>query len=85
MPRTSSESLNGLEMQLRMTLSSASQGLKGNDDMSSKAASKALREKKASGMGLARGYSVGMVQGKDVISALNAPTNVLATLMGKDS
>ena len=53
--------------------------------MSSKAASKALREEKASGMGLARGYSVGMVQGKDVISALNAPTNVLATLMGKDS
>ena len=68
-----------------MTLSSASRGLKGNDDMSSKAASKALPEEKARRMGLARGYSVGMVQEKDVISALNAPTNVLATLMGKDS
>ena len=30
------------------------------------------------------GYSVGVVQGKDVTSALNALTNVLATLMGKD-
>ena len=29
-------------------------------------------------------YSVGVVQGEDVISALNAPTNILATLMGKD-
>ena len=28
-------------------------------------------------------YSVGAVQGKTVTSALNAPTNVLATLMGK--
>ena len=84
MPRTSSESLNGLEVQLRMTLSSTSQGLKGKDDTSSKAASKALPEEKASRMGLARGYSVGVVQGKDVTSALNAPTNVPATLMGKD-
>ena len=67
-----------------MTLSSASQGLKGKNDMSSKAAFKALSEGKASRMGLARGYSVGVVQGKDVTSALNAPTNVLATLMGKD-
>ena len=68
-----------------MTLSSASRGLKGNNGTSSKAASKALPKEKASGMGLARGCSVGMDQGKDVISALNAPTNVLATLMGKDS
>ena len=68
-----------------MTLSSASQGLKGKNDMSSKAASKVLPEEKASRMGLARGYSVGMVQGEDVISALNAPTNVLATLMRKYS
>ena len=28
-------------------------------------------------------YSVGAVQGKAVTSALNAPTNVLVTLMGK--
>ena len=35
-------------------------------------------------MRLARGYSVRVVQGKDVTFALNAPTNVLATLMGKD-
>ena len=67
-----------------MTLSSASQGLEGKNDTSSKAAPKALPKEKASRIGLARGYSVGEVQGKDVISALNAPTNVLATLMGKD-
>ena len=71
-------------MQPRMTLSSASRGIKGNNDTSSKAASKALPEEKTSGMGLARGCSVGMDQGKDVTSALNVPTNVLATLMGKD-
>ena len=68
-----------------MTLSSASQGLKGKNDMLSKAASKMLSEEKASRIGLTRGYSVGGVQRKDVTSALNAPTNVLATLMGKDS
>ena len=85
LPRTSSERPNSLEMQPRKTLSSASQGLKGKNDMSSKAASKALPEEKASRMGLARGYSVGVVQGEDVTSALNVPTNVLITLMGKDS
>ena len=53
--------------------------------MSSKATSKALSEEKASRMGLAWGYGVGVVQGKDVTSALNAPTNVIAILMGKDS
>ena len=84
MPRTGSESPNGLEMQPRMILSSASQGPKRKNDTSSKAASKALPKEKASIMGLARGYSVGVVQGKDVISILNALTNVLATLMGKD-
>ena len=68
-----------------MTMSSASQGIKGKNDMSSKAASKALLEEKVSRMGLAWGYSVRVVQGEDVTSALNAPTNVPATLMGKDS
>ena len=67
-----------------MTLSSASQGLKGKNDTSSKAASEALPEEKASRMGLAWEYSVGVVQGKDVTSALNVPTSVLTTLMGKD-
>ena len=67
-----------------MTLPSASRGLKGKNNTSSKAASKALLEEKVSRMGLARGYSVGVVQGKDVTSALNVPTNILATLMGKD-
>ena len=81
---TSSENPNGLEMQPRMTLSSASQDLKGKNDTSSKAAFKALPEEKVSRMGLAWEYSVGVVQGNDVTSALNAPTNVLATLMGKD-
>ena len=67
-----------------MTLSSASQGLEGKNDTSSKATPKALSEEKASRIGLARGYSVGAVQGKYVTSALNVSTNVLATLMGKD-
>ena len=67
-----------------MTMSSASQGLKGKNDTSSKAASKALPKEKASRMGHAWGYSVGLVQGEDVTFALNVPTNVLATLMGKD-
>ena len=67
-----------------MALSLASRGLEGNNNTSSKTASKALLEEKASGMGLARECGVGMVHGKDVTSALNAPTNVLATLMGKD-
>ena len=84
MPRTCSESPNGLEMQSRTILSSASQNLEGKNDTSSKAVPKALPEEKASRIGLARGYNVGAVQGKDVTSALNAPTNILATLMGKD-
>ena len=85
MPRTSNEIPSSLKMQPRMTLSSASQGLKGKNDMSSKATSKAFPEEKASGMGLARGCGVGMVQGKDVTSTLNAPTNVLTILMRKDA
>ena len=68
-----------------MTLSSASQGFKGKSDMSSKTASKEPPEEKTSRMGLTWGYEVGVVQGKDVTSALNAPTNVLTILMGKDS
>ena len=71
-------------MQLRATLSSASQGLEGKNDTSSKAAPKALLEEKASRIGLAWEYSVGAVQRKDVTSALNAPINILATLMKKD-
>ena len=71
-------------MQSSMTTSSAPQGLEGKNDTSSKAAPKALPEEKASRMELARGYSEGGVQGKDITSALNAPTNVLATLMGKN-
>ena len=85
MQRTSSERPNSLERQPRMTLSSVSQGLKGKNDMSSKKTSKALPEEKASRMGLTWGNGVGVVQGKDVTSTLNAPTNVLAILMGKDS
>ena len=72
-------------MQPRMTLSSASQDFKGKSNMSSKTASKAPPEEKASRMVLTWGYGVGVVQEKDVTSALNAPTNVLAILMGKDS
>ena len=65
-------------------MSSASQGLEGKSDTSSKAAPKELPEEKASRIGLTRGYSVGGVQRKDVTSALNAPTNVLTMLMEKD-
>ena len=72
-------------MQSRMTLFSASQDFKGKSDMSLKAASKAPPEEKANRIGLTWGYRVGVVQGKDVTSALNAPTNVLVILMGKDS
>ena len=68
-----------------MTLSLASQDFKGKSDMSSKAASKVLSEEKASRIRLTWGYRVGVVQGKDVTSALNAPTNVLAILIRKDS
>ena len=85
MPRTSGEGPNGLEMQSRMTLSSASYGPKGKSNTSSEAASETLPKEKASRVGLAQGYNVGVVQGEDVTSALNAPTNVPATLMGKDS
>ena len=72
-------------MQSRMILSSTSQDFKGKSDMSLKAASKAPPEEKASRMGLTWGYGVGVIQGKDITSALNVPTNVLAILMGKDS
>ena len=71
-------------MQPRMILSSASQNLEGKNDTPSKAIPKALLEEKTSAIELARGYREGTVQGKDVTSALNAPTNILVTLMGKD-
>ena len=67
-----------------MTLSSASQDFERKSDMSSKATSKAPSTEKASRMRLVWGYEVGVVQGKNVPSTLNAPTNVLAVLMGKD-
>ena len=84
MPKTSGGRPNSLEMQPRMILSSASQDFKGKSDMSSKAASKAPLKEEVSRMRLTWGYGVGVVQGKDVTSTLNAPTNVLAILMGKD-
>ena len=64
-------------------MSSASQNLEGRNGTPSKAAPRALPEERASTVGRARGYSVGAVQEKAVISALNVPTNVLATLMEK--
>ena len=85
MPRTSRERPNSLETQPRMTLSSASQDFKGKSDISSKAASKMPLEEEASRMGPIWGYKVGVVQGKYVTSALNAPTNVLAILMRKNA
>ena len=65
-------------------LSSASQNLEGKNDTPSKAAPKVLLEEKTSIIELARGCSVGAVQGKAVTFALNALTNVLAALMRKD-
>ena len=85
MPRTSGERPNSLETQPRMTLSSTSQDFKGKSDILSKVASKMPPEEEASRMGPTWGYEVGVVQGKYVIFALNAPTNILTVLMGKDS
>ena len=71
-------------MQPRTILSSTSQNLEGKNDTPSKAAPKAPPKEKTSTRELAKGYSVGAVQGKTVTFTLNAPTNVLATLMVKD-
>ena len=83
LPRTCNESPNGLEIQSRTILSSAPQNLEGRNGTPSKSAPKALLEERASTVGRTRGYSVGVVQGKAVTSALNVPTNVLTALMGK--
>ena len=83
MPKTCSKNPNGLEMQPRTILSSASQNLEGKNGTPSKAAPKVLPEERASTVGRTWGYSVGAVQGEAVTSALNAPTNILAALMGK--
>ena len=64
-------------------MSSASQNLEARNGTPPKAAPKALPEERTSTVGRVRGYSVGAVEGKVVTSALNAPTNVLAALMGK--
>ena len=68
-----------------MTLSSASQDFKGKSDISSKATPKTHPEEEASRMGPTWGYRVGVVQGKYVTSAFNAPANFLAILMRKDA
>ena len=67
-----------------MNLSSASQDFKGKSDISSKAASKMPPKEEVSRIGPTWGYGVGVVQGKYVTSALNAPTNVLTILMRKN-
>ena len=85
LPRTCNESPNILEMWPRTILSSASLDLEGKNGTSSKTAPKAPPEERASTVERALEYNVGPVQGKAVTSALNAPTNVLAALMGKDS
>ena len=66
-----------------MTLSSAFQDFKGKSNISLKVAPKKPPEEEASRMGPTWGYRVGVVQGKYVTFALNAPTNVLAILMRK--
>ena len=61
----------------------ASLNLEGKNGTPSKDAPRALPEERVSTVGRAWGYGVGAVQGKVVTSALNAPTNVLVTLMRK--
>ena len=56
--RTCSENPNGLEIQSRTIISSASQNLEGKNDTPSKAALKALPEEKTSTIELAREYGV---------------------------
>ena len=85
MPRMSRERPNSLEMQPRMTLSSASQDFEGKSDMPSKTVSKRPPGEEASRMGPTWGYGVEVVQGKYVPSALNASTTVLTILMRKDA
>ena len=72
-------------MWLRTILSSASQDLEGKNGTSSKTDPKVLPEKRVSTVRRALEYSIGPFQGKAVTSALNAPTNILVALMGKDS
>ena len=68
-----------------MILSSASQNFKRKSGMSPKATSEAPPEEEASRLRPTWGYEVGVVQGKHVTFILNAPTNVLAILMRKDT
>ena len=84
MPRTCNESPNILEMWPRTILSSASPDLEGKNGSLSKTTPKVLSEERTSTVERALEYSVGPVQGKAVTSTLNTPTNVLATLIGKD-
>ena len=68
----------------RKILSLASLDLEGKNGTSSKTAPEALPEERARTVERALEYSVGPVQGKAVTSTLNAPTNVLTALIGKD-
>ena len=67
-----------------MTLSSAFQDFKRKSNISLKAAPKKPPEEEASRMGPTWGYGVELVQGKYVLSALNALANVLTILMRKE-
>ena len=68
-----------------MTLSSASQVFRGENNIMWKVAPKTHPEEEASRMGPSWGYRVGVVQGKYVTSTLNAPASIPAILMREDA
>ena len=84
MPRTNGERPKCRGEQPRMTLSSALQDFKGKSNVSMMAAPKKPPEGDASKMGPTWGYGAKLVQGKYVLSTLNAPASALTILMRKD-
>ena len=84
MPRTNDRRPRCQEEQLRTTLSSTFQDFNGKSNVSMKAIPKQPPEGDVSGMGPMWRYGAKLVQGKHVSFALNAPANVLITLMRKD-
>ena len=76
MPRTNGERPTCRGEQPRTTLSSALQDFKGMSNVSMKAAPKKPPEGDASRMAPTWGYDAKLVQGKYVLSALNAPTKI---------
>ena len=85
MPRTNDRRPRCQEAQLRTTLFSAFQDFNEKSNVSMRAISKQPLEGDVRGMGPMWRYGAKLVQRKHVSSALNAPANVLITLMRKDA